>query len=169
MIARATEGDSQERDVDSLFAQELRRRGLSSVDDIPDVPSSSSGSGAGAGGGGARREPPRWASWASNTASEDRVPTQDQLEFSRKLNSEGLEGLIPRGALLLRLGLTSFLGFAPLVVATALASWALYAILGSSFIHSGSPAAGPPPYVDAELLLAEPTADPMIPFDSSTL
>eukprot|EP00887_Chlorella_sp_A99_P006562 scaffold3.g6562.t1 len=159
----------QQRDVDSLFAQELRRRGLSSVDDIPDVPSSSSGSGAGAGGGGARREPPRWASWASNTASEDRVPTQDQLEFSRKLNSEGLEGLIPRGALLLRLGLTSFLGFAPLVVATALASWALYAILGSSFIHSGSPAAGPPPYVDAELLLAEPTADPMIPFDSSTL
>jgi hypothetical protein len=44
-----------------------------------------------------------------------------QLDRSRALNSEGLEGLIPRATLLLQTGGTFFLGFLPLIlVASAL-------------------------------------------------
>ena len=38
-------------------------------------------------------------------------------------------------------------------------------VFGDSFIHAGSPASGPPSYIDPELLLAEPTADRMVPFN----
>jgi len=37
-------------------------------------------------------------------------------------------------------------------------------VFGSSFVHGGRPGVGPPPYVDPELLLNEPTADPTVEF-----
>lgn len=50
---------------------------------------------------------------ASSTANED--VTQGQFERSRKLNSEGLDGLPSRASSLLQLGSTFFLSFAPLI------------------------------------------------------
>lgn len=40
---------------------------------------------------------------------------------------------------------------------------AIYAYFGDAFIHGGAPSSGPPPYIDPDMLLAEPTADPMVP------
>lgn len=39
---------------------------------------------------------------------------------------------------------------------------AVYAVFGDSFVHGGRPSSGPPVYYDADALLAEPTADPMV-------
>lgn len=44
----------------------------------------------------------------------------------------------------------------------ALGFGAVYFVFGDAFIHGGSPASGPPPYIDPDMLLAEPTADPMV-------
>lgn len=41
----------------------------------------------------------------------------------------------------------------------------VYGVFGDAFVHGGRPSTGPPPYIDPELLLAEPTADPMVPLD----
>ncbi len=37
-------------------------------------------------------------------------------------------------------------------------------VMGDSFVHGGGVHSGPPPYVDPEKLLSEPTLDPYIPF-----
>ena len=39
----------------------------------------------------------------------------------------------------------------------------VYFVFGESFVHGGRPGSGPPPYISPELLLNEPTADPMVP------
>ncbi|XP_057788095.1 LOW QUALITY PROTEIN: uncharacterized protein LOC131005241 [Salvia miltiorrhiza] len=79
-----------------------------------------------------------------------------QREKSMALNSEGLEGLIPRGKLLLTLGGTFFLAFWPLILVTVALFCALYLYFGTEFVHDGSdhPIA-PPPYVDPYELLEE--------------
>ena len=71
-----------------------------------------------------RNDPP---SWRSN----DEPSTTPQLDRSRKLNSEGLEGLIPRASLLARLGGTFFFGFWPL----ALLAIGIFAGLWSVRLH----------------------------------
>lgn len=75
------------------------------------------------------------------------------------------QGFLPRAWELLKLGGSFFLAFAPFIIAVALAFSAIYFVFGDAFVHGGSPAAGPPPYYDPDLLLAEPTADPMVPLD----
>jgi len=86
---------------------------------------------------------------------------EDQLERSRKLNSEGLDGLPERGRQLITLGSTFFLSFLPLgaVVAVIFATMAFG--LGDSFIRTGG--SPPPPYVDPNDLLREDQA-PGAPF-----
>lgn len=75
-----------------------------------------------------------------------------------------LQGLIPRATELLKLGVTFFLAFLPFIAVVSLAFGAIYFVMGESFVHGGAPT-GPPPYYDPDVLLAEPTADPMVPLD----
>ena len=76
-----------------------------------------------------------------------------------------VQGFIPRASELLKLGLTFFLAFVPFILVISLAFSGIYAVFGDSFVHGGTPASGPPPYIDPDMLLAEPTADPMVPLD----
>ncbi|KAJ8572438.1 hypothetical protein K7X08_008949 [Anisodus acutangulus] len=80
----------------------------------------------------------------------------NQREQSMALNSEGLEGLIPRAKLLLTLGGTFFLAFWPLILVTIAAFSALYLYFGPSFVHFASNrSTDPPPYIDPYVLLEE--------------
>ncbi|XP_055815995.1 uncharacterized protein LOC129885659 [Solanum dulcamara] len=80
----------------------------------------------------------------------------NQREQSMALNSEGLEGLIPRAKLLLTLGGTFFLAFWPLILVTIAAFLALYLYFGPSFVHyATNRPTDPPPYVDPYVLLEE--------------
>lgn len=78
--------------------------------------------------------------------------------------NEGLEGLIPRGGELIKLGGSVFLGFLPFMLAFSLLFTGVFAVFGDSFLHGGRPGSGPPPYVEPEALLSAPTVDPYIPF-----
>jgi hypothetical protein len=128
--------------LDEMFKKELEKRRINSVDDIKDKPNTTT-----------TTPPPMFQN----------DPTEDQLERSRKLNSEGLEGLIPRASALVQLGLSFFLAFGPFIIAVILASTAIYAIFGDNFVHGGTPSASGPPQYDPLELLNEPTVDPMIP------
>lgn len=80
----------------------------------------------------------------------------NQREKSMALNSEGLEGLIPRAKLLLTIGGAFFLGFWPLILIIVASFSALYSCFGSSFIHDGSDApTSPPQHVDPYELLED--------------
>lgn len=140
--------------MESLFEKELARRGIDASD-----PSTSKG-------------PPeqRTATRAPAPGFRGASPEVDfdtppQLARSRALNSEGLEGFIPRASELLKLGLSFWLAFLPFILVIALATGGIYAVFGDTFVHGGTPASGPPPYIDPDMLLAEPTADPMVPLD----
>ena len=98
-----------------MFKKELERRQIDSVDDIKDDPAPTSPP------SGQRRSTP-----PPGFAGGDDTPPQ--LLLSRQLNSEGLEGLIPRAAELVKLGLGFFLAFGPFIVAVALAFTAIYAV-----------------------------------------
>ncbi|KAL4535173.1 hypothetical protein Ndes2526B_g06078 [Nannochloris sp. 'desiccata'] len=131
-------GDS----LDEMFKKELKKRRINTVDDIKDTPNTKT-----------TTPPPLFQN-----------DTTDQLERSRKLNSEGLEGLIPRASALVQLGLSFFLAFGPFIIAVILASAAIYAVFGDNFVHGGTPSSSfSPPQYDPLELLNEPTVDPMIP------
>lgn len=136
-----------------MFKRELERRQIASVDDIPDQPSPSS-------------PPPSFQRRSSTppppfAGGSDDVPPQ--LQRSRELNSEGLEGLIPRATALVQLGGSFFLAFGPFILGVVLAFWAIYAVFGESFVHSGTVNYTPQPRYDPLELLNEPTVDPMVP------
>ncbi|GAB4838360.1 hypothetical protein Ancab_027894 [Ancistrocladus abbreviatus] len=81
----------------------------------------------------------------------------NQREQSMALNSEGLEGLVPRAKLLLRLGGTFFFGFWPMILITLAVFWALYSYLGPTFVHDASKTSVTPttPYIDPYVLLQD--------------
>ena len=87
-------------------------------------------------------------SWARGPA-DDTFPDgldpalNDQLERTRKLQAEGLEGLLPRAGQLLALGSTFWLGLFPVVLVVGGACVLLYQNTGEFFIHRGG--AAPPP------------------------
>ena len=110
--AAAPSGD----DLNARFSEELSRRRIASIDDIKDAPA----------------PPPGFA--------RDAELSSGQLERSRRLNAEGLEGLIPRGTELLKLGLSFFLAFGPFILGVALATALVWGVFGEAFIHV-SPAA----------------------------
>lgn len=143
-------GEDKAESPESLFQKELNRRGINSssldtADDRQGEPSSS-------------REaspPPQFA---------DKNMSGGQLERSRKLNSEGLEGLIPRATSLAQLGGSFFLAFLPAVLVISLLFSAIYFVYGQDFIHGGDHLrSAPPPYLDPFDLLDAPTVDPMVP------
>ncbi len=125
-------------DAAARFSAELSRRRIASIDDIKDRPA----------------PPPGFA--------RDGELSSGQLERSRRLNAEGLEGLIPRGTELLKLGLSFFLAFGPFILGVALATAIVWSVFGEAFIHGGSYGEAPQ-YYDPQELLNEPTVDPMIP------
>ncbi|XP_076939166.1 uncharacterized protein LOC143607689 [Bidens hawaiensis] len=80
----------------------------------------------------------------------------NQRERSVALNSEGLEGLIPRGKLLLTLGGTFFLALWPLILVTVASFSAIYLYFGPKFVHDASTRqVYIPPYVDPYELLED--------------
>ncbi|CAH8283257.1 unnamed protein product [Eruca vesicaria subsp. sativa] len=87
----------------------------------------------------------------------------NQRERSLALNSEGLEGLIPRARILLTIGGTFFLAFWPLMVLTLGAFSALYLYFGADFVHDGSRTpVSPPPYIDPYALLEDERINPRL-------
>lgn len=79
-----------------------------------------------------------------------------QREQSMVLNSEGIEGLIPRAKLLLTLGGTFFLGLWPLILVIIAFFSALYLYFGPTFIHEASTThITPSNYIDPYALLEE--------------
>ncbi|KAL0422506.1 UNVERIFIED_CONTAM: hypothetical protein Slati_3273500 [Sesamum latifolium] len=142
-----------EEPPESLFMKELRRRGMTptslleeknrSTDRDEDVQF--------------REEDGGWNYSRRNGVTTDaEADLSNQREKSMALNSEGLEGLIPRAKLLLTLGGTFFLGFWPLILVTVASFSALYLYFGPEFVHDGSKAPiSPPQYVDPYALLEE--------------
>ncbi|KAG8368514.1 hypothetical protein BUALT_Bualt15G0053600 [Buddleja alternifolia] len=146
-------GSKGEEPPESLFMKELRRRGMTptslleeknrSVDKDEEVKF--------------REEDGGWSYSTRNRISTDaEINISNQRETSMALNSEGLEGLIPRAKLLLTLGGTFFLAFWPLILATVASFSALYLYFGPQFVHDGSTTRiAPPQYVDPYALLEE--------------
>lgn len=88
----------------------------------------------------------------------------DQRKRSMALNSEGLQGLIPRAKLLLSIGGTFFLGFQPLILITIAFFAALYYYFGPSFVHDASKMpVSPPPYIDPYTLLEDESLSQVAP------
>uniref|UniRef100_A0A6N2LYQ6 Uncharacterized protein n=1 Tax=Salix viminalis TaxID=40686 RepID=A0A6N2LYQ6_SALVM len=80
----------------------------------------------------------------------------NQREKSVALNSEGLEGLIPRAKLLLAIGGAFFMGVWPLILITVASFSAVYSFFGTSFVHDGNDApTSPPQHVDPYELLED--------------
>jgi len=102
------------------------------------------------------KEEDRGFSNRSAVSTELEKSLSNQRERSMALNSEGLEGLIPRAKLLLTIGGTFFFGFWPLILVTIAIFCALYFYLGPTFVHDGSKTPiSPPPYIDPYALLED--------------
>ncbi|KAL9244755.1 hypothetical protein vseg_018489 [Gypsophila vaccaria] len=135
---------------ESLFMKELRRRGLSSTSLLEETDRGTMEDERRVEGG----DRP-FSNWSATASGPDKSLT-NQREQSMALNSEGLEGLIPRAKLLLTLGGTFFLAFWPLIIATVASTAALYLYFGSTFIHDGrDKPTSPPQYIDPYVLLEE--------------
>ncbi|KAJ9561204.1 hypothetical protein OSB04_006364, partial [Centaurea solstitialis] len=92
----------------------------------------------------------------TNTVSDLEKSLFNQRERSMALNSEGLEGLIPRANVLLRLGGTFFLAFWPLFLVTIASFSAIYLYFGPKFVHDGSAKQIQlPQYIDPYALLED--------------
>eukprot|EP00877_Chromochloris_zofingiensis_P002515 jgi/Chrzof1/12264/Cz06g27200.t1 len=156
--------------IESLFAEEIKRRGMNGSLDFDEAgskqterkaasPSAASTS--------TSQSPFQSATKTSQkppTGKKDVDPASGQRERSIAMVSEGLEGLIPRASELLKLGGSVFLAFAPFILVISLLFSGIYMVMGDSFVHGGSNTSGPPAYIDPETLLSEPTIDPYIPY-----
>jgi len=157
----ARDGDDAESSDDGLsssFADEVARRGrarASTTRDDATNPFDDADDGD-------APKPPRFA---PNPSARRRAREDDQLARSRALQSEGLEGFPARATELLKTGFAVFLGFGPFVAAISVVFCVTYLVFGSDFIHAGE-GYGAPAFVPAEVLLGEPTVDPMVPFAS---
>ncbi|XP_047087169.1 uncharacterized protein LOC124702840 [Lolium rigidum] len=150
---RGGEDDAPE----SLFAKELRRRGMS-AGSVPSGEMAGAAAEAEAEEGGPGGEEGRKRVVGAAAAEFERAAAgaDGQRERSMALNSEGIEGLVPRAKLLLSLGGTFFLAFGPLIIVTVSLFAGLYLCFGQSFIHDGSKKpVTPPPYIDPYELLED--------------
>ncbi|CAN0920870.1 hypothetical protein LINGRAHAP2_LOCUS32309 [Linum grandiflorum] len=140
---------------ESLFMKELRRRGMTPTSLLEET---KTGAGFGVDDDDVMKlgDGDRVGSKRNAVQTEIDKSLSNQRERSMALNSEGLEGLIPRARVLLTTGGTFFLGFGPLILVTVGVFSALYLIFGSSFVHDGSATpVSPPPYIDPYALLEE--------------
>lgn len=144
------QSSSGEEPPESLFMKELRRRGMTPTSLLEETNTNT-------------KEDEETISreedggfYRRNALSTDSGRNlTNQREQSMALNSEGLEGLIPRAKLLLTLGGTFFLAFWPLILATIASFSAVYLYFGPQFVHDASNRLGPPPYIDPYVLLEE--------------
>ena len=118
-------------DINDLFKQELDKRQIRSIDDLSNEDSRTNF---------ADGPPPTETVAVSRDRqrqknaippppfanADNQVPPQ--LQKSRELNSEGLEGLIPRATELLKLGTSVFLAFGPFILAVTIAFAAIYLV-----------------------------------------
>ncbi|KAF5190691.1 tubulin alpha-6 chain [Thalictrum thalictroides] len=165
VLCRVEEGNNKnknngEEPPESLFMQELKKRGMTPSSLLEDKKKSV-------------YEPEelkineedRIFSRRSAVSTNIEKDLSNQRERSMQLNSEGLEGLIPRAKLLLSLGGTFFLAFGPLILITVAFFSGLYFYFGPSFIHDGSKTSvAPPPYIDPYTLLEEERISQTAPF-----
>ncbi|XP_021892390.1 uncharacterized protein LOC110810495 [Carica papaya] len=151
----AQQGDNQangEEPPESLFMKELKRRGMTPTSLLEDAKRNTYEVDGGTKVGEETSSFPK-----RNAVSTEFDPSlSNQRERSMALNSEGLEGLVPRAKLLVTLGGTFFLGFWPLIVLTVSFFSALYLYFGPAFVHdaSNTPSA-PPQYIDPYALLED--------------
>ncbi|GMJ12870.1 hypothetical protein like AT1G50020 [Hibiscus trionum] len=147
------EGDNKsngEEPTESLFMKELKRRGMTPNSLLEDTKKPRLDEKMEVG------EEVGSVSKRNVVSTEFEKSLSNQRERSMELNSEGLEGLIPRAKLLLTLGGTFFLSFWPLILATTAFFSALYLYFGPSFIHDGSKTpVAPPQYIDPYTLLED--------------
>ncbi|CAA0807481.1 Unknown protein [Striga hermonthica] len=153
---KADERDKQskgEEPPESLFMKELRRRGMTPTSLLEEKTRSSEKNEEIK----FREEDGGWSYSRRNGVSNDgEERLSGQREKSMALNSEGLEGLVPRAKLLLTLGGTFFLAFWPLILLTVAFFSALYLYFGPEFVHDGSKTpVAPPQYIDPYELLEE--------------
>eukprot|EP00271_Cylindrocystis_brebissonii_P008833 TRINITY_DN23341_c0_g1_i1.p1 TRINITY_DN23341_c0_g1~~TRINITY_DN23341_c0_g1_i1.p1 ORF type:complete len:274 (-),score=36.95 TRINITY_DN23341_c0_g1_i1:485-1306(-) len=147
--------------AESLFMKELRRRGMSRTSEKAGTGKSKGGEA----GGSSSSSSSGGSGWDSNVKSPPRFTADraggdpGQLEKTRLLNSEGLEGFPTRAWELIRLGGLFPLYFWPLGLAAIAAFVSMYLYFGTSFVHSGQKyrtPSGAPPYVEPyELLESE--------------
>ncbi|XP_044507876.1 uncharacterized protein LOC123227230 [Mangifera indica] len=150
------DGDSNqingEEPPESLFMKELKRRGMTPTSLLEDTKRRDNGLDDEM----KLREEDRSFSKRKAVSPELDKSLSNQRERSMALNSEGLEGLIPRAKLLLTIGGTYFLGFWPLILITVASFSALYLYFGSTFVHDASQTpSSPPPYVYPYALLED--------------
>ncbi|KAK9077232.1 hypothetical protein SSX86_005569 [Deinandra increscens subsp. villosa] len=139
-----------EEPTESLFMKELKRRGMTPTSLLEESWSPFIDDNISYGeedGGFSNRK-------AVSTDIEENL--SNQRERSMALNSEGLEGLIPRGKVLLTLGGTFFLAFWPLILVTVASFSAVYLYFGPKFVHDASTRqVYLPQYVDPYALLED--------------
>ncbi|XP_030472531.1 uncharacterized protein LOC115690343 [Syzygium oleosum] len=144
-----------EEPPESLFMKELKRRGMTPTSLLEDTKKGTYDNGL---------EEERGFSKRNAVSTEPGNNLTNQREQSMALNSEGLEGLIPRAKLLLTLGGTFFLGFWPLILITVASFSALYLYFGPTFVHDGSNVrVSPPQYNDPYALLEDERISQMAP------
>ncbi|KAI4298601.1 hypothetical protein L6164_032139 [Bauhinia variegata] len=149
--AQDTENQNNgEEPPESLFMKELKRRGMTPTSLLEDYKQSNYGLDEEINLNEERGSPRN----AVSTNVERSL--ENQRERSMALNSEGLEGLVPRAKLLLQLGGTFFLGFGPLILATVAFFSVLYIYFGPTFVHDASKMSlSPPQYIDPYALLED--------------
>ncbi|RWR74010.1 Ribosomal RNA large subunit methyltransferase H [Cinnamomum micranthum f. kanehirae] len=147
VVCRVEEGENKsnaEEPPESLFMKELKRKGNRSL------------YGAGENEIKLKEDSGGISKRSGVVSTEYEKDLANQRERSMALNSEGLEGLIPRAKLLLTLGGTFFLGFWPLILVTVTFFSALYFYFGPGFVHDASKTpVAPPPYIDPYELLED--------------
>ncbi|CAK8573802.1 unnamed protein product [Lathyrus sativus] len=141
-----------EEPPESLFMKELKRRGMNPTSLLEDYKQPNYGLDEEAFVNEEDKSFPKRKTVSTNIER----GLENQRERSMALNSEGLEGLVPRAKLLLTLGGTFFLAFGPLILITVALFSALYFYFGPSFVHDGSKMSlSPPQYVDPYALLED--------------
>ncbi|XP_004496810.1 uncharacterized protein [Cicer arietinum] len=141
-----------EEPPESLFMKELKRRGMTPTSLLEDYKQTNYGVDEEVFVNEENRGFPNRKTVSTNVER----GLDNQRERSMALNSEGLEGLVPRAKLLLTLGGTFFLAFGPLILITVALFSALYFYFGPSFVHDGSKMSlSPPQYVDPYALLED--------------
>ncbi|XP_047334957.1 uncharacterized protein LOC124938541 isoform X2 [Impatiens glandulifera] len=153
------ESDKQNNEPpESLFMKELKRRGMNSSSLFEESNKTSYGD-----------EELKFREEDGNYFKQNVMSTDygrnlsNQREQSMALNSEGLEGLIPRAKVLLSIGGTFFLAFGPLIILTVAIFFGLYLYFGTAFIHDASSTPiTPPQYIDPYALLEEQRISEMV-------
>ncbi|XP_058190504.1 uncharacterized protein LOC131307822 isoform X2 [Rhododendron vialii] len=158
---KVQEGDNKtngEEPPESLFMKELRKRGMTPTSLLEETDRS------------VKDEEIKLKEEEGGYSKRNAVSTDyekslsNQRERSMALNSEGLEGLIPRAKLLLSTGGTFFLGFGPLILITVASFSALYLYFGPTFVHDASKIPiTPPQYIDPYVLLEDERISQMAP------